>query len=246
MLQAQTQRDTLQRNSIFLFNSKRESQAKKILTAFHKWIWFQQPFGAARIQTTNRPLGFCPCHVPFLPTGEVPLPLGSPPWRKDRASPTFLLYSSANHPLPPVSFTAPTAGPAQRPGRSQSTTGLDFVVHFGGPALQACIAIKYPLFLRVITYSSHLRNTPSRMSPDSLSTNNCCAPAVYSSIGNTVAPNIRLFQGQYVYILCSLSCSLWYYLNRKKKKLEITQLLNHKGMVKQNIVFPLDRILPGH
>lgn len=138
------------------------------------------------------------------------------PAMAQRASPTFLLYSSANRPLPPVSFMAPTAGPAQRPGCPQSTTGLDFVVHFGGPSLQACIAIKYPLFLRVIIYSSHPQNTPSRMSPDSLSTNNCWAPAVYSSIGNTVAPNIRLFQGQYVYMLCSLSCSLWLFEQEKK------------------------------
>lgn len=190
-LQAQTQRDTFQRNSIFLFNSKRESQAKKTLTAFHKLIWFQQLFGAAHIQTTIRPLGFCPGHVSLFQTGEGPLARGSPTWRKDRESPTFLLYGFASHYLPPISFMAQTAEPSQRPGSYQSMTGLDFAVHFGGPSLQACTAIEHSLLLHIITIQVICR-TPSLMSPDSLSTNNCWMPAVYSSIRPTAAPNTRL------------------------------------------------------
>lgn len=88
------------------------------------------------------PLRLCPCHVPFLPTGEAPLPLGPPAWCKDSASLPFLPCSSANHRLPPTSFMAPTTELSQRPGSSQSMTGVDFRVHFGGPSLQAWTAIK--------------------------------------------------------------------------------------------------------
>lgn len=167
------------------------------------------------------------------------------PAMAQRASPTFLLYSSANCPLPPVSFMAPTAGPAQRPGCPQSTTGLDFVVHFGGPSLQVLHCHKvssipscYHLFK---SSAEHPFTHVSWFTKHKQLLSACCI-LIHWEYGcpkhQTVSGSIRL----YALFPKLFIMVIW----TGKKKLEITQLLNHKGMVKQNMVFPLDRILPGH
>lgn len=59
------------RNSIFLFNSGRESQAKKTPTAFHKLIWFQRPLGVGTQSDNNPSFRPCPsCQLPSCRDGK--------------------------------------------------------------------------------------------------------------------------------------------------------------------------------
>lgn len=97
------------RNSIFLFNSGRESQAKKTPTAFHRLIWFQRPLGVGTQSDNNPSFRPCPSCQLSLPaeTEKASLPPGPSTWRKDSAR--------SSRPLDGQKGPARTAESSRRP-----------------------------------------------------------------------------------------------------------------------------------
>lgn len=153
----QIKRDTFQRNPILLFNSERESQVKKTLIASHKSIWFQQPFGAARSQTTNYPLSFCPtCHIPFLQSlekyhGHLIL---------QHCAKIGRLYipdaQTCKSLSSPDIFHGWNCRSLARTLQLSEYDRFAFCSLFWGPSWQAFITVKHSLFFHVIIYWNHV------------------------------------------------------------------------------------------
>lgn len=131
------------RNSIFLFNSGRESQAKKTPTAFHKLIWFQRPLGVGT-QSDNNP-SFRPCPSCHLPSCRD--------WKGIVATWSFNVAQRQRKLLTPTGQNGParTAESSRRPWSGHST-GLNFAVHFAGSLLTAlhCLKTFYSFMLSFI------------------------------------------------------------------------------------------------
>lgn len=125
-------RETLFRENLFSYSVPKERvKPRKSSQPSTNWFGFSSHLGQC---TDNKP----PLRLLSLPrslpqTGGALPPLDSPTRRKDRASPTCLLYGSAKHSRPPASFRAQTAERSQRPGIYQSATGLEPLLRFGGP-----------------------------------------------------------------------------------------------------------------
>lgn len=133
-----------QRNSIFLFNSGRESQAKKTLTASTNWFGFSSHLEWARSQTTNHPSG-------LVLLAKLPLFRN---WKGITATWSFNMVQRQSKLLMPTGQmgTARTTESSRRPWSGHSVAGLNFAVHFAGSLLTAlhCLKTFYSFMLSFI------------------------------------------------------------------------------------------------